>query len=148
MSMQRILSGTEISASGLTGERIRMEVAANNIANMNSTRTAQGGPYQRQQVTFSAAMDQWMNPEKNPVDGLRGVDVVAVSSDTTPGPVIYDPGHPDADATGHVRLPNVNMSREMVDLVSASRAYEANLKSLETFRQMAEQALSLLRGLR
>lgn len=148
MSMSQILSGMEISASGLTGERLRMEVAANNIANLHSTTTPEGGPYQRQSVTFSAAMTQFMAPGKNGVDDLRGVKVLGISSDTTPGPKIYDPGHPDADETGHVAMPNVNLSREMVDLVTASRAYEANLKAMETFRQMAEQALGLLRGLR
>jgi len=146
--MKQILSGMQISASGLAGERLRMEVAANNIANMHSTTTPEGGPYQRQQVTFSAAMDQFMVPGKNSVDELRGVKVVGITPDTTPGPKIYDPGHPDADDTGHVEMPNVNMSHEMVDLVTASRAYEANLKAMETFRQMAEQALGLLRGLR
>ena len=145
MSMNQILSGMDISASGLTGERLRMEVAANNIANQHSTRTAQGGPYQRQQVTFTAAMAQ---NGIGKVDDLKGVRVVGVSSDTTPGANIYDPGHPDADASGHVQQSNVNLPIEMVDLVTASRAYEANLKSLETFRQMAEQALSLLRGMR
>jgi flagellar basal-body rod protein FlgC len=148
MSMNQILSGMEISASGLTGERLRMEVAANNIANMNSTRTSGGGPYQRQRVTFSAAMDQVNSPAGQAANELHGVKVVAISNDETPGPEIYDPGHPDADETGHVRMPNVNAAHEMVDMVTASRAYEANLKSLETFRQMAEQALSLLRGLR
>lgn len=154
MSMSQILSGMDISASGLTGERLRMEVAANNIANQRSTRTAQGGPYQRQQVTFAAAMDQIMSPDGRmprggvSVNGLKGVSVVGISSDQTPGELLYDPGHPDADATGHVRQSNVKLSEEMVDLVTASRAYEANLKSLETFRQMTEQALSLLRGMR
>jgi flagellar basal-body rod protein FlgC len=152
MSMNQILSGMDISASGLTGERLRMEVAANNIANQNSTRTAQGGPYQRQQVTFSAELDQIMALGGNMMrrgaswQNLKGVSVAGVTSDTTPGQSLYDPGHPDADATGHVLQSNVNTSREMVDLVTASRAYEANLKSLETFKQMTEQALSLLRG--
>jgi len=155
MSMNAMLSGMDISASGLTGERLRMEVAANNIANQNSTRTAAGGPYQRQQVTFSSELDQIMAPGgrlsrrgAGAWQGLNGVTVAGVTSDTTLGDSLFDPGHPDADASGHVRQSNVNVSREMVDLVTASRAYEANLKSLETFRQMTEQALSLLRGSR
>ncbi len=155
MSMNHMLSGMDISASGLTGERLRMEVAANNIANQHSTRTAEGGPYQRQRVTFAAAMDQLIAPGGRLTNGtggsaqdLKGVTVVGVTSDTTPGQALYDPGHPDADASGYVQQSNVNLSHEMVDLVTASRAYEANLKSLETFRQMAEQALALLRGLR
>lgn len=152
MSLNQMLTGMDISASGLTGERLRMEVAANNIANQHSTRTAQGGPYQRQQVTFAAAMDQILSPEgripSSGAHGLKGVTVVGITSDPTPGASIFDPGHPDADASGHVQQSNVNLPHEMVDLVTASRAYEANLKSLEIFRQMAEQALSLLRGLR
>lgn len=155
MSMNQILSGMDISASGLSGERLRMEVAANNIANQHSTRSANGGPYQRQQVTFAAAMDQIIAPggrlssgADGAVQNLKGVSVIGVTSDTTPGQSLYDPGHPDADANGYVPQSNVNLSHEMVDLVTASRAYEANLKSLETFRQMAEQALSLLRGIR
>ncbi len=155
MSIDHILSGMDISASGLTGERLRMEVAANNIANQHSTRTPQGGPFQRQQVIFSAELDQIMAPGGRVTrrgagipEELKGVAVVGVTSDPSPGESIYDPGHPDADETGHVRQSNVNLSREMVDLITASRAYEANLKSLETFRQMAEQALSLLRGSR
>jgi flagellar basal-body rod protein FlgC len=148
MSLGQILSGMEISASGLSGERLRMEVAANNIANLQSTRTPDGGPYQRQRVTFSSAMNQVFGPATPGVESLKGVRVTGVTSDTTPGPLVYDAGHPDADETGHVRMPNVNLSHEMVDLVTAGRAYEANLKSLETFRQMTEQALSLLRGLR
>lgn len=155
MTMKQMLSGMDISASGLSGERLRMEVAANNIANMNSTRTPQGGPYQRQRVTFASAMDQFLSPNGmlpdggvGGIQGLKGVAVVGVTNDTTPGEVLYDPGHPDADATGHVQQSNVKLSTEMVDLVTASRAYEANLKSLETFRQMTEQALSLLRGMR
>lgn len=149
MSMKSILSGMEISSSGLASERLRMEVAANNIANIHSTRTPEGGPYQRQTVTFASAMRQQMLQPNGAVEGtLRGVEVIGINSDPTPGPQIHDPGHPDADAEGFVRMPNVNLSHEMVDMMTASRAYEANLKAMETFRQMAEQSLSLLRGLR
>ncbi|MCA9033764.1 MAG: flagellar basal body rod protein FlgC [Planctomycetaceae bacterium] len=148
MSMNQILSGMDISASGLAGERMRMEVAANNIANVHSTRSADGGPYRRQQVTFAASMSNFLNPGAVGVDGLQGVQPVAVSDDTSPLPLVYDPGHPDANAEGFVVMPNVQLPVEMVDMVTASRAYEANLKSLETFRQLAEQALALLRGTR
>jgi flagellar basal-body rod protein FlgC len=149
MSLKSILSGTEISASGLAGERLRMEVAANNIANLHSTRTPEGGPYQRQTVTFASAMqNQIMRPGGSVEGAIRGVEVIGIAKDSTPGPMILDPGHPDANAEGFVQMPNVNMSHEMVDMLTASRAYEANLKAMETFRQMAEQSLSLLRGLR
>ena len=148
MTFGKILSGMEISASGLTGERLRMEIAANNIANIDSTMTPEGGPYQRKQVTFAAAMENAMWGGANEVGNLHGVEVMGITEDTTPGPSVHNPSHPHADANGYVKMPNVNISHEMVDLVTASRAYEANLKSLETFRQMAEQSLSLLRGLR
>ena len=148
MSLKQILSGMEISASGLTGERLRMEVAANNLANMNSTRTAEGGPYRRQQVSFAAAMNQFGMFGEQSASDLQGVRVTGITSDNSPLKIVQNPGHPDADEFGNVAMPNVDLSREMVDLVTASRAYEANLKSLETFRQLAEQALALLRGMR
>ncbi|MCA9063968.1 MAG: flagellar basal body rod protein FlgC [Planctomycetaceae bacterium] len=149
MSMDRMMSGMSISASGLAGERMRMEVAANNIANANSTQTSQGGPYQRQQVTFAAAMGQYLNLNTGQMNekSLDGVRVVSVVSDNSEGPRIYDPGHPHADGEGYVTYPNVNMSHEMVDMMTASRAYEANLKSMETFRQIAEQSIAILRDL-
>lgn len=149
MSLDRIFSGMQISASGLSGERLRMEVAANNIANAHSTRTPQGGPYRRQRVSFSSVMDQFAQGGlAQRQTNLGGVRILGVRSDNSPLPVIYDPGHPDANAEGYVTMPNVTLPHEMVDLVTSSRAYEANLKAMETFRQMAEQALSLLQGLR
>ena len=148
MSMQQILSGMEISASGLAAERRRMEVTANNIANINTTKTADGGPYRRLRVSFATAMDQSADPGSGTAEGLRGVRVAAVTPDQSPLPKVHDPGHPDADQSGYVTIPNINLPFEMIDLVTASRAYEANLKSMETFRQLAEQSLSLLRGIR
>lgn len=148
MSMKQILSGMDISSSGLAGERMRMEVAANNLANMNSTKTAEGGPYRRQQVSFEAAMNHFARFSGNAADELQGVRVIGITDDDSPLKLVHNPGHPDADEYGNVAMPNVDLSREMVDLVTSSRAYEANLKSLETFRQLAEQALSLLRGMR
>ncbi len=147
MSLQHILSGSSISATGLSAERVRMEVAANNIANARSTRSPEGGPYRRQQVIFAAQMDQLLQPGHGSEPELGGVRVAGIQPDESPLPQIYDPGHPDANEEGYVLMPNVNLPHEMVDLVTASRAYEANLKSLETFRQLAEQALSLLRGI-
>lgn len=145
MPIGKILSTTDIAASGLSAERMRMEVAANNIANAHSTRTAEGGPYRRQQVQFSSAMEAALGGNANQVNqSLRGVKVEAVVDDPTPGQRIYNPGHPDADPEGFVQMPNVQMPMEMVDLMTASRAYDANLKSLTLFREMAEQALSLM----
>ena len=149
MSLDNILSGMQISASGLAGERMRMEVAANNIANAYTTNTPEGGPYRRQRVSFAAAMDHFSQSGiQKPNAHLRGVRVNGITNDDSPLPLIYDPGHPDANDEGYVAMPNVTLPHEMVDLVTSSRAYEANLKSMETFRQMAEQALQLLQGIR
>ena len=145
MGFGRILSSTDIAASGLAAERMRMEIAANNIANANTTSTPQGGPYRRQQLQFSTAMQNSLRSNTAAVsDGLGGVIVKSVSEDQTELPLVYNPGHPDADAEGFVRMPNVQLPIEMVDLMTAGRAYDANLKSLQMFRQMAEQALSLM----
>ncbi len=129
----------------MAAERLRMEVIASNVANAYSTRTPEGGPYRRQQVVFAAAMNDAMGIEGHPT-AFRGVEVVSVQPDGSELPQVYQPGHPDADANGFVTMPNVKPAVEMVDLVAASRAYEANLKVLRSFRTMAERALSLLRG--
>ncbi len=143
----RLFSSTSISASGMAAERQRMELVANNIANANSTRTADGQPYRRKQLIFSAAVDSARSPfdDTNPL-GLLGVEVTGVSTDNTPFDMVEIPGHPHADANGMVALPNVSLPTEMVDLISASRSYEANLRALTLFREMMEQTLSLLAG--
>ena len=146
MSLGRILSATDISASGMSAERKRMEVVANNIANAYSTRSAQGGPYRRQQVVFEAVMDDSIGIDPTRIRQMRGVQIVGIRADESELPRVYQPGHPDADDDGFVTMPNVQPALEMVDLVTASRAYEANLRILRTFREMAEHALSLLRG--
>ncbi|MCL4112886.1 UNVERIFIED_CONTAM: hypothetical protein GTU68_025008 [Idotea baltica] len=120
-----------------------MEVASNNLANVNTTSTPEGGPFRRQVVRFGSVMTQTMG-NRTTADGLGGVQVMGVEPDSTPLPERYEPGHPDAKANGFVTMPNVTTPKEMVDLMTASRAYEANLKSLTIFRKMAEQALSLM----
>jgi flagellar basal-body rod protein FlgC len=149
MGFGNLFSSTGISGSALAAERLRMEVAANNIANANSTRSLEGGAYRRQQVIFEAAMEHALGGEPSgrasSATGLAGVRVVGIEADQSPLHKVHNPGHPDADENGYVEMPNVTMPREMIDLITASRAYEANLKSLQTFRQMAEQALSLMR---
>jgi len=146
MGLERLLSVTDISASGMSAERFRMEVVANNVANAYSTRTAEGGPYRRQNVVFASAYKDAIGSNSRSPDRLRGVQVVSVEQDQSDLPIIYQPGHPDADESGYVTMPNVKPASEMVDLITASRAYEANLRVLRSFRDMAEQALSLLRG--
>jgi flagellar basal-body rod protein FlgC len=142
--MDPIFAATNISASGLSAERLRMEVVANNIANANATRSPQGGPYRRQQVVFEAALAEQLRGGRSGAGG--GVQVVDIVDDPSELPRIFNPGHPDADAQGFVLMPNVQLPMEMVDLMTANRAYEANLKVLQAFRQQAETALTLLRG--
>ena len=142
MGLESILSTTDISASGLAAERLRMEVIANNIANAHSTRGANGGPFRRQEVVFRAAFDQAGFAGETP----RGVQIVAVQPDQSDLPRIYRPGHPDADGDGFVTMPNVQIPNEMVDLITASRGYEANLRLLRSFREMANNTLDILRG--
>jgi flagellar basal-body rod protein FlgC len=146
MSLNRLLSTSHISASGLAAERQRMEVIANNIANAHSTRSLAGGPYRRQEMVFAEAFDMALREGHHNPLGFEGVKVRGVEPDMSELPQIYNPGHPDADENGMVTMPNVKLPNEMVDLITASRAYEANLKALHLFRQMTEQTLSLLRG--
>jgi len=124
----------DISASGLTAQRTRLDVIAENIANAETTRTAKGGAYQRLQTVLEAGAE----------DG--GVTVRAVTPDTRPTNLVYNPGHPDANANGYVEMPNVNPVEEMVDMVSASRAYEANVTALNASKAMTKKALEIGRG--
>ena len=144
MSFGSLLSVTDISASGLAAERLRMEVAANNVANAYSTRTPDGGPYRRQQVVFAAVHDHALGASAGGAERMGGVRVDGIEADQSELPKLYQPGHPDADEDGLVTLPNVQPAMEMVDLITASRAYEANLRVLRNFREMVEQALTLL----
>jgi len=146
MTFDQMLAATNISASGLSAERLRMEVVANNIANAYATRSPAGGPYRRQEVVFAAVLGDRLRPSKTHPAVLGGVEVVGIEEDPSEFQRVYNPGHPDADADGFVFLPNVQLPLEMVNLITASRAYEANLRAMQSYRQMAEQALVLLRG--
>jgi flagellar basal-body rod protein FlgC len=126
-----IWSGMDASASGLAAERLRLDVVANNIANIDTTNTPGGGPYRREVVYFEQAA------------GGQGVVVAGIGTDPSPLPVKYDPTSPDANAQGLVRLPNVNLTSEMVDMLAAARAYEANVTAFDDGKQMATDALKL-----
>ena len=141
--MDGILSHTDVSASGLTAERLRMEVIANNIANANTTRGEDGGPYRRHEVVFATAYEDALGISRGGKGGGVRAEVVQTSGDDMPR--AYKPGHPDADEQGYVTMPNVSLANEMVDLITANRSYEAHLRVLRSFRDMAQQALSLLR---
>ena len=122
-----------------------MEIIANNIANAMSTRSPSGGPYRRQEVLFEAIMNEQALGGPPGRHELGGVRVTGVVDDLSELQRIHDPGHPDADDNGFVVMPNVFLPIEMVNLMTASRAYEANLRVLQTLRQQLEQTLTLLR---
>ncbi len=134
----------DITASGLYASRTLMNVAASNLANANTTRSVNGGPYQRKNVVLGSAS---LEPEGSFQDrisqALRSVQVVGVEADGRPPRTVYDPGHPDADSKGIVKLPNVNMIEEMVDMITASRAYEAGVNAMESIKAMANKALAI-----
>ncbi|MDR4509043.1 MAG: flagellar basal body rod protein FlgC [Candidatus Brocadiaceae bacterium] len=146
MGMDRVFSAFDISASALSAERVRMNVIANNIANANATDSPEGGPYRREQVVFASVLRE-MTGSKD-IEGagrLGGVEVQKIVKSQEPFNKIYIPGHPKADQNGFVEMPNVNVSMEMVDLVTATRAYEANLAVINSAKDMTNQALSILK---
>ncbi len=128
-----------ISASGLTAERLRMDIISNNIANANSTRTESGGPYRRELPVFATILEREL--AKNTV--ANGVKVVGIVKDNSPFKMVYDPGHPDSNAQGYVEMPNVEVVKEMVDLITASRAYEANIAVINAAKNAAAKALEI-----
>lgn len=133
-----------VSGSALTAQRLRMDVIANNIANANTTRTPEGGPYQRQRVVFMPREDPflWVSQAHQGIG--RGVKVQQVVADQRPGPLVYDPNHPDADPdTGMVQMPNVDIVTEMVDMLAARRSYEANVVAINVTKAMASAALEI-----
>lgn len=142
MPFNNLFAASGISGSGMAAERLRMEVIANNIANANSTRGPNGEPFRRQDVVFAQVLGEETAGRTPALQGVAAVDVVDDPSEFVR---VYQPAHPDADADGYVRLPNVQLPIEMVNLLTASRSYEANLKAAQAFRQMNEQALTLLR---
>lgn len=142
-----------ISASGMSAARLRMDVTAENLANAETTRGANGQPYQRKEVVLqeigatSGFAGALAGAQGAGVGGQvgRGVEVTGIVGDPSPPRKVYDPGHPDADAQGYVTLPNVNPVTEMVDLITASRGYEANVQAMSAAKQMFTRTLDLLR---
>jgi len=141
VSISSLFAGMDISATGLRAQRVRMDVVANNIANANTTRTATGGVYQRQRIVMQEA--QASSPAAGATGTGSGVQVASIEVDTTPPRMVYDPGHPDADNGGYVAMPNVNIISEMVDMIAASRAYEANATALAAAKDMIRSSLSI-----
>lgn len=152
-------SSLDINSSALTAQRLRMDTISGNLANVQTTRQADGsiGAYKRKQVVFAPLLHQSMQSASgsngfsfNPTTGnltagqasdskhiqMQGVQVVGINEDSSPTRRIYEPGHPDADADGYVEMPNINVVKEMVDMISATRAYEANLTVVSNFKAM------------
>ena len=146
-----LFDSLDISGSALSAERLRMDVTAENLANANTTRGADGGAYRRkvvvlqQQAGGGSAFGNTLAAEMRRGEKPTGVQVAAIAEDTTPNRRIYDPGHPDADAQGYVEMPNVDSVSEMVDLISASRAYEANVTAMQAAKTLFNKTLELLR---
>jgi flagellar basal-body rod protein FlgC len=136
-----LFGGLKISASALRVERLRMNVIAENIANAESTRAPGGGPYRRKQVLIGPAAGAGLGAGSEAAGGVRAFGVV---EDQSPDRMVYDPSDPDADASGHVRMPNVDLPVEMVDMMVATRAYEANAVAFASQRQSQQRTLELL----
>lgn len=152
------LGGMDISGSGLTAQRLRMDVISENIANIDTTRTADGTPYTRKYVVFEqrgSFADALKNAEnsggrmgdafseENEARGVGGVQVSEIGDDTSPYEMVYNPTHPDADANGYVRMPNVDITQEMVDMISAYRSYQANVTAFNAYKDLAVKSLEI-----
>lgn len=140
--MINFLPGINTSASALQAERIRMDVIAENIANANTTRGPDGKPFQRKQVIFESVLQQQQGLFGRDND-TAGVRVARVEGDKRTPRMVYQPGHPDADAQGMVAMPNINLHEEMADLILASRSFEANLAVIKNARTLALQTLAI-----
>lgn len=165
MPLSGIFSGLHISASGLRAQRLRQNAISSNLANAETTRTAEGGPYRRQFVVFEADSDRSdvrllnqepalkgtvtskdhlpIPPRDFPRDERffgRGVHVAEIREDTRPPKLVYNPSHPDADENGYVAMPNINVVQEMADMIAATRAYEANVTAFNAMKSMISQA--------
>ena len=132
--MSNLISGLDMSANALAAHKLQMRLISENIANAQTTRGPNGKPYQRKVPVFESILDN---------EGVSSVHVKEIKNDKTPGDVVYNPGHPHADKNGMVQMPNVKMSQEMVDMMVASRCYEANLKAFKFSHSMAQKTLQL-----
>jgi flagellar basal-body rod protein FlgC len=140
-----LFDALDASGSALSAERLRMDVTAENLANAQTTRTAGGGPYRRKTVVLEEAGAGPAGSFADSLQAARGVRVSGIVEDASPLRRVHDPGHPDADRQGYVTMPNVNSVTEMVDLIGASRAYEANVTAMQTAKAMFARTLDLLK---
>jgi len=143
-----IFKAIDISSSGLTAQRLRMDIISENIANANTTRTESGGPYRRKVVVFESreGKDAFSGILQNSIRQQKtgeGIRVAGIAEDSSPFKTVYDPNHPDANAEGYVLLPNVNIVTEMVNMISATRSYEANVTAIKASKDIALKALEI-----
>ena len=139
----KIFQSMNISATGLTAERMRLDIIANNLANVNTTRTPQGGPFKKQVPVFTQKLQKIMQgPGGISVRG-GGVEVSKILEDKTPPRMAYNPDHPDANGEGYVAMPNINIVNEMVDMITATRSYEANVTALNATKSIYLKALEI-----
>ncbi len=146
-----LFQAIDTASSGLTAERLRMDVISDNLANVNSTRTEEGGPYRRKIVTFEPRQkDKSFFPslahgDISTINAGQGVRVTGIEEAEGEFRHIYEPEHPDANDEGYVLKPNIDPAKEMVDMITASRAYEANVTSISTAKKMFNEALNIAR---
>lgn len=141
-----MFNGIDISASGLTAQRLRMDTISSNIANAETTRDEDGNTYRRKVPVFRQKLENKMKNgvgDKKPGDSSAGVEVQEIAEDQSPFRLEYRPDHPDANEEGYVQLPNVSVMTEMVNMIDASRAYEANIKAITNYKNMANSALNI-----
>lgn len=139
------MTAMQIGASGLTAQRMRMDTIASNLANIETTRTPEGGPYKRKDVMFAALpLEDFSETFKGAMaDQIRQVKVTEVVEDQSPPTMVFNPSHPDANAEGYVAMPNINLMEEMVNLINATRSFEANVQSINAAKSMALRAIDL-----
>ncbi|NLL81335.1 MAG: flagellar basal body rod protein FlgC [Tissierellia bacterium] len=141
-----VFSSMQINASGLTVERLKMDLISTNIANVNTTRTDEGGPYRRKTLIFEENLVAERNRLlDNIANNSKGVRAVAIEEDEN-FRIIYEPDHPDANEDGYVQMPNVNMVDEMIALINAQRSYEANVTALNASKSILKKALEISKG--
>ncbi len=135
--MSTLFGALQVSASGLSAQRTRLDATASNIANIQTTRGPDGGPFRRLDPVFSSV---------NMGEGVSGVAVTEVAQDQADPRLVYDPGHPDANDEGYVAMPNINLVEEMVNMVTAQRAYDANASAIDVAKKMARSAIAIGEG--
>jgi flagellar basal-body rod protein FlgC len=149
-----LFEAISVAGSGLTAERIRMDVTAENLANADTTKAANGQPYQRQEVVleptgsdggFSGALSGALKQGESATEPEGGVRVAGIVSDATPDQQVYDPGNPEADAQGYVKMPNISTVTEMTDLISESQSYQSDVTAMQTAKSMFTATLGLLK---